>query len=31
MTVNKKPDNIVFNLETQIYDAAVKPYATSVG
>ncbi len=27
----KKPDNVVFDLETQKYDAALKPYATSVG
>jgi len=27
----KKPDNVVFNTETQQYDAALKPYATSVG
>ncbi len=27
----KKPDNVVFNEETQKYDAALKPYATSVG
>lgn len=27
----KKPDNVVFNPETQKYDAALKPYATSVG
>ncbi|KQC28948.1 DUF2452 domain-containing protein [Flagellimonas eckloniae] len=27
----KKPDNIVFDSETQKYDAAIKPYATSVG
>ncbi len=31
MTEDKKPDNVVFNLETQKYDAALKPYATSVG
>ena len=31
MTEAKKPDNVVFNLETQKYDAALKPYATSVG
>jgi len=28
---HKKPDNVVFNTETQKYDAALKPYATSVG
>lgn len=27
----KKPDNIVFNEETQSYDAALRPYSTSVG
>lgn len=27
----KKPDNVVFDSETQKYDAAIKPYATSVG
>ena len=31
MTENKKPDNVVFNTETQKYDASLKPYATSVG
>lgn len=31
MTEEKKPDNVVFNTETQRYDAALKPYATSVG
>ncbi|MFT4697345.1 MAG: hypothetical protein ACI9SJ_000466 [Flavobacteriaceae bacterium] len=31
MTADKKPDNVVFNEETQKYDAALKPYATSVG
>lgn len=31
MTEDKKPDNIVFNEETQAYDASLKPYATSVG
>jgi hypothetical protein len=31
MTKDKKPDNVVFNTETQKYDAALKPYATSVG
>ena len=28
---DKKPDNVVFNTETQKYDASLKPYATSVG
>ena len=27
----KKPDNIVFNTETQTYDASLKPYGTNVG
>ena len=31
MTDNKKPDNVVFDTETEKYDAALKPYATSVG
>ena len=31
MAANKKPDNVVFNPETQKYDAALKPYATNVG
>lgn len=31
MAEKKKPDNIVFNPENQKYDAAMKPYATSVG
>lgn len=31
MKQDKKPDNVVFNTETQKYDAALKPYATSVG
>ena len=31
MLKEKKPDNIVFNPDTQKYDAALKPYATSVG
>ncbi|MGB5321742.1 DUF2452 domain-containing protein [Lutimonas sp.] len=31
MGEGKKPDNVVFNTETQQYDAAIKPYATSVG
>ena len=31
MTKDKKPDNVVFNTETQRYDAALKPYATNVG
>ena len=31
MSSDKKPDQIVFNAETQRYDAALKPYATNVG
>jgi len=31
MQKDKKPDNVVFNEETQKYDAALKPYGTSVG
>jgi hypothetical protein len=31
MAEDKKPDNVVFDPETQQYDAAIKPYATSVG
>tara|TARA_B110001454_G_scaffold130748_1_gene121842 strand:+ start:256 stop:660 length:405 start_codon:yes stop_codon:yes gene_type:complete len=31
MAKEKKPDNVVFNTETQKYDAYLKPYATSVG
>ena len=31
MTSPKKPDNVVFNAESQKYDAALKPYATSLG
>ncbi|WP_147676616.1 DUF2452 domain-containing protein [Algibacter pacificus] len=31
MTREKKPDQVVFNEDTQTYDAAIKPYATSVG
>lgn len=31
VATNKKPDNVVFNTETQKYDAALKPYATSTG
>lgn len=31
MKESKKPDNVVFNVENQKYDAALKPYATSVG
>lgn len=31
MTEEKKPDNVVFNIDKNKYDAALKPYATSVG
>jgi len=31
MQGDKKPDNVVFNTDTQKYDAAMKPYGTSVG
>lgn len=31
MKNDKKPDNVVFNPETKKYDAAIKPYSTSVG
>ncbi len=31
MVKEKKPDNVVFNTETQKYDAYLKSYATSVG
>jgi|TARA_B110000305_G_C19249425_1_gene543989 hypothetical protein len=31
MIEDKKPDNVVFNRETKKYDAALRPYATSVG
>ena len=31
MSADKKPDNVVFNNVTNKYDAALKPYATSVG
>lgn len=31
MSEDKKPDQVVFNEETQKYDAALKPYATNVG
>ena len=29
--MKKKPDNVVFNDQIERYDAALKPYATSVG
>lgn len=28
---SKKPDNVVFDEKLQVYDAALKPYATNVG
>ena len=31
MTEEKNTDSVVFNTETQKYDAALKPYATNVG
>lgn len=31
MDTTKKPDNVVFDVTTQKYDAALKPYATNVG
>lgn len=31
MTKEKKPDNVVYNTETNKYDASLKPYATNVG
>jgi len=31
MSDKKKPDNVVFDTESQTYDAALKSYATSVG
>ncbi|WP_055448598.1 DUF2452 domain-containing protein [Lacinutrix mariniflava] len=31
MSDAKKPDNVVFNKESQQYDAALKPYGTNVG
>ena len=31
MAEEKKPDNVVYNEETQKYDAALKPYGTNVG
>ncbi|WP_405604948.1 DUF2452 domain-containing protein [Polaribacter sp. Asnod1-A03] len=31
MKSSKKPDNIVFNEKTKKYDAALRPYATSLG
>ncbi len=31
MSKEKKPDQVVFNEDSQTYDAALKPYATNVG
>lgn len=31
MENDKKPDNVVFNNDTQQYDASLKPYGTNVG
>ena len=31
MVADKKPDNVVFNPDTQKYDAGLKTYASSVG
>ncbi len=31
MNKDKKPDHVVYNYETESYDAALKPYSTSVG
>ncbi len=31
MIKEKKPDNVVFNEETQKYDASLKPYGTNLG
>ncbi len=31
MSEEKKPDNVVYDPEKKKYDAALKPYATSVG
>ncbi|MBL7473269.1 DUF2452 domain-containing protein [Robertkochia sediminum] len=31
MEDRKKPDQVVFNTDTNRYDAALKPYATNVG
>ena len=28
---SKKPDQVVFNEATEIYDAALKPYSTNLG
>ena len=31
MSKKKKPDQVVFNEESETYDASLKPYATNVG
>lgn len=31
MIENKKPDNVVYDIKKQRYDASLKPYATSLG
>lgn len=31
MSKDEKPDQVVFNKDTQKYDASLKPYATNVG
>ena len=31
MSKEKKPDNVVFNVENRTYDAALLPYATDLG
>ena len=31
MVEEKKPDNVVYNTQTQKYDAYLRPYATNVG
>lgn len=31
MPEKKRPDNVVFNEQTQKYDAALKPYGTNLG
>ncbi|SDS16285.1 Protein of unknown function [Formosa sp. Hel1_31_208] len=31
MSKDKKPDQVVYNEQTETYDAALKPYATNVG
>ncbi|QDO94546.1 DUF2452 domain-containing protein [Formosa sediminum] len=31
MSEEKKPDNVVYNSETKSYDAAIKPYGSTLG